>query len=75
VFDASSSNIGEGTDVLPVEYNDGEVNISFNPAFLAAPFKHLDADKVNIRMNDGFSPVAVEGGGGFLYVIMPMRNK
>jgi len=75
VFDASSANVGEGTDVLPVEYDDGEVNISFNPAFLVAPFKHSDADKITIKMNDGFSPVAVEGGNGFLYVIMPMRNK
>ena len=75
VFDAASANVGEGTDILPIEYDDGEVNISFNPAFLVAPFKHSEADKITIKMNDGFSPVAVEGGNGFLYVIMPMRNK
>ncbi len=74
-FDASSTNIGEGTDVLPIEYDDGELNISFNPAFLSAPFRHSGADSVVMKMNDGFSPVAVEGGDGFLYVIMPMRNK
>lgn len=75
LFDASSANVGECTDSLPIEYNDGEINISFNPAYLVAPFKHSDADKIIMKMNDGFSPVAVEGGNGFLYVIMPMRNK
>lgn len=51
------------------------MSISFNPKFLADPFEHSGADKVSLKMNDGYSPVAIEGGDGFLYVIMPMRNK
>jgi DNA polymerase III sliding clamp (beta) subunit (PCNA family) len=35
----------------------------------------MDADKIKMKVNDGFSPVAIEGGEGFLYVIMPMRNR
>jgi len=72
---ASSSNIGEGNDYLDIEYKDNKIDISFNPNFLADPLKHSDSDKIKLKMNDGFSPVAIEGGEGFMYVIMPMRNR
>ncbi|MFA6713761.1 MAG: DNA polymerase III subunit beta [Victivallaceae bacterium] len=72
---ASSSNVGEGSDYLDIDYNDTPINISFNPNFLADPLKHCDADKIQVKLNDGFSPVALEASDGFLYVIMPMRNR
>lgn len=74
-FSAASNNVGEGADYLTIDYTGERMEISFNPAFLADPFKHSDADKVQIKLNDSFSPVAVESGDGFLYVIMPMRNR
>ncbi len=75
VLEGSSSSIGEGRDYLDIDYTDERTEISFNPVFLADPFRHSTADNVIVRMNDGVSPVAIEGGEGFLYVIMPLRNK
>jgi len=72
---AASNTVGEGADYINVGYEGEKIDISFNPAFLADPFRHTDADKINLKMNDGFSPVALESGDGFLYVIMPMRNR
>ncbi len=74
-FEATSNRYGKGVDYIDIDYSEEEINISFNPVFLSDPFRHSDADKINFKMNDGYSPVAVEGGDGFLYVIMPMRNK
>ena len=74
VFEANS-NIGEGSESIDVEYNDEEMSASFNPNFLLDPFKHLSADTVTLKINDVVSPIAIESGDGFLYVIMPMRNK
>jgi DNA polymerase-3 subunit beta len=74
-FEASSSAVGEGNDFIEMDYDYEAVTISFNPTFLADPFKHSDADKITMKLNDGYNPVAIEGGEGFLYVIMPMRNK
>ncbi|MBN2643633.1 MAG: DNA polymerase III subunit beta [Victivallales bacterium] len=74
-FLAASSNVGEGEDHIDIDYDDEMLDISFNPAFLADPFKHCDADKMMLKLNDSFSPVALESGDGFLYVIMPMRNR
>lgn len=74
-FEAVSNSIGEGNDYIDIDYKENRIDISFNPTFLADPFRHCDADKIKMKVNDGFSPVAIEGGEGFLYVIMPMRNR
>ena len=75
LFEANS-NIGEGKEYINIEYADQEeISLSFNPQFLSDPFKHIGVDKVTIKINDAFSPIALESGDGFLYVIMPMRNK
>ncbi len=73
-FEANSLEIGEGREVMPIEYEEEEISVSFNPQFLADPFKRLDVENVSLKMNDAFSPIALESGDGFLYVIMPMRK-
>ena len=57
-----------------VEYAFDEVAVSFNPQFLADPFKRLDVETVTLKMNDATSPIAIKSNDGFLYVIMPMRK-
>ncbi len=71
---ASSSEIGEGSDQVAIEYTGEPIDVSFNPVFLADPLKICDKEKVTIKINDAFNPVALEGNEGFLYVIMPIRK-
>ena len=70
----ANSNVGEGREVMPVEYGFEEVAVSFNPQFLADPFRHLDVENVTLNMNDSFSPIELVSGDGFIYIIMPMRK-
>ncbi len=72
---ASSSEVGEGSDMVEIEYSGEPIDVSFNPVFLADPLKICDKEKVKIKINDAFNPVAMEGNEGFLYVIMPIRKK
>lgn len=72
---AESSEKGEGKESLPINYTGQELMISFNPNYLSAPFRTIDADRINLQINDSYSPVAISVGEGFLYVIMPMRQK
>ena len=75
MFEANS-NIGEGKEYINIEYADpDDITLSFNPQLLSDPFKHVGVDNVLVKINDSFSPIALESGDGFLYVIMPMRNK
>ena len=74
LFEANSS-IGEGSEAIDIVYEGEKMSASFNPNFLLDPFKHLPAEKVLLKINDVFSQIALESNDGFLYVIMPMRNK
>lgn len=74
LFEANST-IGEGSESIDIAYDEEKLSASFNPNFLLDPFKHLPMEKVTLKMNDVVSPIAIESGDGFLYVIMPMRNK
>jgi len=71
----ASTDIGEGSAVLPLAYTAEPVSASFNPSLLADPLRFADCDQMTFCMNDGFSPVMLDGGDGFKYVIMPMRNR
>ena len=73
---AESATVGEGADSLtiPYEYED-DMKFSFNPEFLREPLKFCGSDTLRFRMNDTFSPIALESNNGFLYILMPLRNK
>ena len=72
---ASSSEVGDASDELDIEYSGEPLSVSFNPVFLADPLKATDAELVTFKLNDSVKPVAVEAGEGFLYVIMPIRKQ
>ena len=75
LFESANANVGEGKESIAVEYAGEEIAVSLNSNLLLDPFKHLDVERVSLKMNDPSSPLAIESGDGFLYVIMPMRNK
>lgn len=71
----SSSEVGEGSDSMSIEYEFEPIEVSFNPGFLADPLKVVGIPSVTVKMNDPFNQVAIEGSNGFIYVIMPIRKK
>ena len=71
----SSSEVGEGSDSMAVEFAFEPIDVSFNPGFLSDPLKVVGIPAVTLKMNDPFNQVAIEGGNGFIYVIMPIRKK
>ncbi len=71
-----SANVGEGSDTLTVPYDyEDEMSFSFNPEFLRDPFRFSGTDKLMFRMNDTGTPVVLESDNGFMYLLMPLRNK
>lgn len=72
---AASTEIGESSDFMDIEYDGTEVAISINPTYLRDPIQRMDSDTMTLKMNDGYSPIAISNDDGFLYVVMPMRNR
>ncbi len=74
-LEGSSSEIGEGRDFVEVEYSGESLDVTFNPVFLADPLRNNDSNFICMKIYDPLNPVVIEGEEGFLYVIMPIRNK
>lgn len=68
-----STEVGEARETIPVKYDGKEIAIAFNPGFLMAPLRHLDADEVFFELSDELSPGVIKTNVPFLYVLMPIR--
>ena len=74
---SSSPEFGEAKETLPVDYNDGSMQICFNAQYVMDFLGAVDTDNVALELKDEVSqavmkPVGTEGYD-YTYVIMPMR--
>ena len=70
---ATTPEVGEAKESLPVMYKGREFSIAFNPEFLMAPLRNLPNDEIYFDLIDEMSPGIIKIPGPFLYVLMPMR--
>jgi DNA polymerase-3 subunit beta len=74
---SSSPEFGEAKETLPVDYDDGSMQICFNAQYVIDFLGAVDTDNVALELKDEVSqavmkPVGTEGYD-YTYVIMPMR--
>ena len=70
---ASSPEYGESHESMAIVYDGPEVEVSFNPYFMAEPLKALTKDEVFFEFKDHLSPGVFKTLDNFLCVIMPLR--
>lgn len=70
---ANSPDVGEAQESMDIAYEGTPLQIAFNPEFLQAPLRALDAENVYLDLIDEMSPGVLRIEGNFLYVLMPMR--
>jgi DNA polymerase-3 subunit beta len=74
---SSSPEFGEAKETLPVDYNDGSMQICFNAMYVMDFLGAVNTDNVVLELKDEVSqavmkPIGTEGYD-YTYVIMPMR--
>jgi DNA polymerase-3 subunit beta len=74
---SSSPEFGEAKETLPVDYDDGSMQICFNAQYVLDFLGAVETDNVALELKDEVSqammkPVGTEGYD-YTYVIMPMR--
>jgi DNA polymerase-3 subunit beta len=74
---SSSPEFGEAKESIPVDYNDGGMQICFNAQYVMDFLGAVDSDQVALELKDEVSqavmkPIGTEGYD-YTYVIMPMR--
>ena len=63
---------GEAEVTCPVKYEGQEMDIAFNPTFLADAMKVAETDEIVMGMNAANKPAVIRSGNDFLYVLMPV---
>jgi DNA polymerase-3 subunit beta len=73
---ATSSEIGDSDEVLPVHYTGEPLVISFNATFVAEALKNLDADTVRLSMNGPLLPALLrpEASDDQICLLMPVNR-
>jgi len=74
---SSNPEIGEARDKLDVNYEGQDLEIGFNSQYLLDFLSAVKTEKIQLELKDENSAAlvrpAVEEGGKFLYVLMPMK--
>ena len=70
---ASSPDVGEARETLPIKYSGREIVVAYNPAYVMDPLKNLSNDEIAFELIDEMSPGVIKCDIPFLYVLMPMR--
>lgn len=75
IITAQSTDVGEGKEVLAVDYNNDPVEIGFNAVYCRDFLNTISAERITFALNDGQSPAlfSPEGDEGYRYIVMPMR--
>lgn len=72
----SRQDVGAEKEFLEGEYSGADdIEIAFNPRYLADGVSAINSEKVRLQLIDGLKPSVIDGpeDPGFLYLLMPVR--
>ena len=72
---AQTPDVGEGQEVIDVEYQGESLVIAFNPHFLIDGASAIENERVVLQAGDGLKPAILRGDGeeSYTYLLMPVR--
>lgn len=70
------SQIGDVREELPVRQEGADLNIAFNVKYLTDVVRFIDADSIELNLNNAVSPCIVTplGDGDYVHLILPVRT-
>jgi DNA polymerase III subunit beta len=73
---ATTQDVGDASEDLPVKVEGVDVGIAFNHSFLMDGLSSAGTETVTLKIKDHEKPGLIESGSeeGFLYVLMPVRT-
>jgi DNA polymerase-3 subunit beta len=72
---AQTPDVGEASETLPVPFSGEPFDIGFNPEFLRDGLESVESEELVLKLISPLRPGLIESpdGGGFVYLIMPIR--
>ena len=70
------SQIGDFREEINVEQTGADMNIAFNVKYLSDVVRFIDAEKIEVNMNNAVSPCIVTpyGDNEYVHLILPVRT-
>jgi len=74
-FTASSHELGEAREDVPVNYDGEALSVAYNAKFLMDVLKHIDAKETILELSTALAPGVLKPAGDDTYicVVMPIR--
>lgn len=75
VLNSESKDVGEGREIIPIDYEGEAVTIAFNGKFLEDGVNSVEGEVVVIGINEPLKPGVIKEKDkeDFIYIIMPIR--
>jgi DNA polymerase-3 subunit beta len=73
---AGSQDLGEASEHVQGKFEGEPLTVAFNPAYLLDGINAVEGTEITLACRDGLKPAILrspEEGGGFLYLVMPVR--
>ena len=70
------SQIGDVHEELPIEQQGADLNIAFNVKYLIDVVRYIDADQIEINLNNAISPCIITplNDPDYLHLVLPVRT-
>jgi DNA polymerase-3 subunit beta len=71
---SSSPDLGQAVETVEARYEGEDLTVAFNPQYLIDGLTASVGESIQLDVRDGLKPGVVHGeGGGFTYLVMPVR--
>lgn len=72
---SSSPDLGGAVEVVEAKYEGEDLTAAFNPNYLVDGLMAAHGERIQLEVRDGLKPGVIrgEGGGSFVYLVMPVR--
>ena len=70
------SQVGDVHEEIPVDQDGADLNIAFNVRYLTDVVRYIDAEQIELKMNNPISPcvIAPVGEEDYLHLVLPVRT-
>jgi DNA polymerase-3 subunit beta len=75
VLNAINPDVGEASDEVEIQYQEGEIEVGFNVRYLLEAIEAVDEEKFTLEIRSGLRPAIVRPAqdSGYLCIVMPLK--
>jgi DNA polymerase III subunit beta len=75
VLNSINPDVGEASDEIEIQYQDGEIEVGFNVRYLLESIEAVDEEQFTLEIRSGLRPAIVKPAkdSGYMCIVMPLK--